>query len=65
MLEKQIKALGDIFRYLNESKFDGRLNEKTIITIQSQRRKKNAAGWCSVYPIWINNKEENFYEINI
>lgn len=65
MLEKQIKALGDIFRYLNESKFDGRLNEKTIITIQSQGRKKNAAGWCSVYPIWINNKEENFYEINI
>lgn len=64
MLENQIKTLGEIFNYLNENKFESKLNNKIVITIQSSQR-KNALGWCSVKPIWSNSDDEWFYEINI
>lgn len=62
-MKEQIIALEQIFDKLNQLKFNNEL-KKPIVTIQSKGRMK-CFGWCSNITFWKNNKEEEFYEINI
>jgi ribosomal protein S27AE len=61
---KLISELHSIFHFLNEEIFKNELPEPAI-TIQS-RGKRNALGWCSQNPIWLDNDEKDKrHEINI
>lgn len=62
---ESVKELHNIFNSLNKEIFNNEL-PLPAITIQS-KGKRNAIGWCSQLPIWINDKEEieNRHEINI
>lgn len=63
MLKPIIDILEYAFDKLNESKFNNELPQ-AVITIQA-KGKVDCFGWCTVEPIWYNNKEETFYEINL
>jgi hypothetical protein len=59
-----IDELHKIFTFLNKEILENQLPEPAI-TIQS-RGKRNALGWCSNVPIWVDSEsKEQKYEINI
>jgi len=59
-----IEELHNIFNYLNKEIFASYLPLPSI-TIQS-RGKRNALGWCSNVPIWLDNdNKDTRHEINI
>lgn len=64
MLENQVKGLEELFNYFNENKFDGKFEDKPVITIQSAGR-KSVLGWCTVCPMWSDSNENVYYEINV
>lgn len=62
--QQSIAELHKIFHFLNKEVFSNELPEPAI-TIQS-RGKRNALGWCSQVPIWLNQEEtDKRHEINI
>jgi hypothetical protein len=63
-MEKSICELHKIFHLLNKEIFSNELPEPAI-TIQN-RGKRNALGWCSINPIWVDNEDKGQkHEINI
>lgn len=64
MLEIQKKTLEDLFDYFNEKKFNNEFTNKPVITIQTRGR-KGVLGWCTINPIWNDDDENFYYEINI
>lgn len=62
--QQSISELHKIFHFLNDKVFQNELPLPTV-TIQS-RGKRNALGWCSQNPIWLNKEEtDKRHEINI
>ncbi len=67
-MDKIIHELHKAFDYFNETKFNNELISPVITIQQNKNKKKMILGWCSRIPRYIrkiNNKEQNFYEINI
>lgn len=64
-IKMAISELHTAFHMFNKELFNNELPEPAIL-IQSRGNKKNVLGWCSVYKIWRNNKDnDSRWEINI
>lgn len=64
-IEKIISELRKIYSAFNAEYFDNDLKEPIII-IQTNGRKKDVMGWCTVHEIWNNlDTKEKEYEITI
>lgn len=64
-LQTVIEELERLFEIFNQKFYDGKL-QKPVITIQANKNRKLAYGWCTTKKIWKDRFQENFfYEINL